>query len=174
MNLTKKISLGLLLLFICFVVYTLIATGFFRTVNNQFNGEIIKKISLPGAEDITISHSDSFALISSTDRAVFPPEAEEHGGIYFMDLKTENFEPVLLTASFSQSFAPHGISMLKTDSTYKVMAINHTAQGHSIEVFQLDGQKLIHQKTLRDPAMVSPNDLVMINTDEFYFTNDHG
>jgi arylesterase/paraoxonase len=63
--------------------------------------------------------------------------------------------------------------MFKKDSIYKVMAINHTLKGHSIEVFKLENEHLILEKSLTDASMVSPNDIVMIDENRFYFTNDH-
>ncbi len=173
-RLIKRIFLVILVLIIAFIAHTLFSTGFFRTVENQFNGTIIKKISLPGAEDITISKIDSFALISSTKRRIYPPKEQEEGGLYFMDLKNENFTFKHLSASFKKPFAPHGISMIKKDSAYTIMAVNHAAKGHSIEVFTFDGQNMNHVKSLTDASMISPNDLVLIDDNRFYFTNDHG
>ncbi|WP_299215799.1 SMP-30/gluconolactonase/LRE family protein [uncultured Aquimarina sp.] len=170
----KRITFILLIGIIFFVAHILISTGFFRTIENKFEGTIVKKIPIPGAEDITVSPSDGFALISSTDREIYPPVKEEKGGLYLMDLKNENFNLTHLTASFDQSFAPHGISMIKKDSTYKVMAINHTPDGqHAIEVFTMRDKNLVHEKTLTHPSLVSPNDLVLIDENRFYVTNDH-
>ncbi len=174
MSFTKRIILVVLVLIIAFIAHTLFSTGFFRTVENQFQGTIIKKIPLPGAEDITISHIDSFALISSTKRLVYPPKGQEQGGLYIMDLKNENFSIKHLTASFDKPFAPHGISMIKKDSIYTIMAVNHTSKGHSIEVFTFNGKNINHIKSLTDSSMISPNDVVVIDENRFYFTNDHG
>ncbi|WP_299246811.1 SMP-30/gluconolactonase/LRE family protein [uncultured Aquimarina sp.] len=169
-----RIALVLSLAIIAFVAHVLISTGFFRTVENKFEGEIIKKISIPGAEDITVSPLDGFALISSTDREIYPPVKEEKGGLYFMDLEDGNFSLTHLTTSFDKPFAPHGISMIKKDSTYRVMAINHTPDGqHAIEVFTLQNKNLVHEKTLKHPSLISPNDLVLIDENRFYVTNDH-
>jgi arylesterase/paraoxonase len=173
MRIFKKIAILLFILLLIFVGYILISTGFFRTIEPQFDGKILKKIAIKGAEDIMISQKDSFVLISSTNRAVYPPEKEEKGGLFLIDLKANDFVPIPLTSTFNKPFAPHGISFFKKDSTYKVMAINHTPQGHSIEVFELQGTKMEHQKTLRHPSMIRPNDLVMVNENRFYFTNDH-
>ena len=170
----KRIAIIVFVLLLIFIAHVLISTGFFRTIENQFEGEIVKRISLSGAEDIIVNRAGGFALISSTERAVFPPQAEEKGGLYLMDLKSGNFDLVHLTASFPKSFAPHGISMIQKDSTYQVMAINHTAQGHSIEVFTLQGKNLFFEKTITDPSFISPNDLVLIDDKRFYFSNDHG
>lgn len=135
MSIIKKIVIIVLVLIIAFVANILISTGFFRKVENKFDGEIVKKINLLGAEDITVSVIDSFALISSTKRGIFPPVEENHGGLYLMELKSGNFSLKHLTSNFKTAFAPHGISIFKKDSTYKIMAINHTPSGHSIEVF---------------------------------------
>ncbi len=174
MRLLKKIILIVLVLIIVFIANILISTGFFRRVENKFDGEIVKKIALPGAEDITVSAIDSFALISSTNRGVFPPEEENKGGLYLMELKSGKFNIKHLTSSLTKSFAPHGISIFKTDSTYKVVAINHTSFGHSIEVFTLNGEILSLEKSLIDDSIISPNDIVLIDENRFYFTNDHG
>ncbi len=174
MKLTKKISLLFLILIIAFVAHTLISTGYFRTIENYAEGSVLKAIPLTGAEDIMVSRTDHFALISATNRELYPPTQEEHGGLYSIDLSTDDFKLNPLTTSFKKSFAPHGISMIKKDSTYTVMAINHTDQGHSIEVFTKIKKNLIFEKTITDPSMISPNDLVLIDENKFYFTNDHG
>ncbi|EAR00983.1 SMP-30/gluconolactonase/LRE family protein [Maribacter sp. HTCC2170] len=173
MRILKKVFLLFTFLVLLFIGHVLISTGYFRTIEPQFQGKILKRIPLVGAEDIMISRIDSFALISSTDRAAFPPETVDKGGLYLIDLKNDDFEPIHLTKNFKQPFAPHGISFFKTDSTYKVMAVNHTQKGHSLEVFELYDKRMTHIKTLEHPSMISPNDVVMIDEDRFYFTNDH-
>ena len=169
----KIFAMIVVILLISFVVYIFISTGFFRTIENKFEGEVVKKIMLPGAEDITVSLSDSFALISSTDRRGIYPENARRDGLYYLDLKSGNYEMTYLSGSFHKPFHPHGISMIKLGQTYHVMAINHTSDGHSIEVFELNGKELTFQNTLTDPSIVSPNDLVMLDENRFYFTNDH-
>ena len=38
-----------------------------------------------------------------------------------------------------------------------------------------DGIELLsHIKSISHPLMISPNDIVLINKDQFYVTNDHG
>ncbi|KAA3624000.1 MAG: hypothetical protein DWQ02_23745 [Bacteroidetes bacterium] len=173
MRLFKRIALVLLTILIIYASHVLISTGFFRKIKPEFDGKILAKVALKGAEDIMISHTDSFALISSTNRIIYPPGAEEEGGLFLIDLKTNRFEPIPLTNAFNQPFAPHGISFFKKDSLFTVMAVNHTGEGHSIEVFELWDKELKHVKTLKHPSMVSPNDLVMVDENRFYFTNDH-
>ena len=168
-----KILLGLILAIIGFVSYTVVSTGYFRTIKNNFKGQILKKITLPGVEDITISRLDSFAILSSTDRKSIPLKDNENGGLYFLDLKNTQFNIVHLTANFKGPFAPHGISMIKLDSSYLIAAINHTLKGERIELFSLKEKELTHLETIKDPSLISPNDIVLINKDQYYFTNDH-
>ena len=173
MRFIYKVLIVLLIVILIFVVNILVTTGFFRSIDSSFEDQVFKEISIKGAEDIMVSHQDSFALISATDRQFFPQDAQEEGGLYLIDLKDNEYTPIHLTSSFNKPFAPHGISFYKTDSTYRVMAINHVGDKHSIEIFNLNGINLEHIETLKHASMVSPNDIVMINEDQFYFTNDH-
>lgn len=173
MKILKKFLLLALIALLIFITHVFISTGYFRTIENKFEGELVKKIELAGAEDITVSITDAFALISSTDRKKIPSTEEEFGGLYYLDLKTENYTITKLTENFKKPFAPHGISMFKTDSTYKIIAVNHTPNGHTLEVFRLKDETLTFEETLSHKSMISPNDVVMIDENRFYFTNDH-
>jgi len=169
----KKFGLLLLSLLVIYVLYTLWSTGTFRSIKNTEGVEVLSTYNLPGTEDITISKKDSFAILSSTDRASVPPKEQEKGGLYFLDLKDESAQPIHLTAGFKGGFAPHGISMLPLDSSYLIAAVNHVQKEHFIEIFQLKGRSLKHLKTIKDPLLVSPNDLVWMDENSFYVTNDH-
>ena len=166
MHLIKKIILFLIVIIIVFVANIFISTGYFRTIENNFDGEIVKKIKLPGAEDITVSSIDSFALVSSTNRGSIPATREDSGGLYFMNLKSGDYKVKLLTSNFKKPFAPHGISMFKKDSTYKVAAISHTASGHSIEIFTLKGKELTFEKYY---ACYLPHPQVLLSRPQSFF-----
>ena len=62
----KKISISILVILGLFVFSIFWTTGYFRIIENKFEGEIFTKINIVGAEDITINHIDSFAIVSST------------------------------------------------------------------------------------------------------------
>jgi len=173
MKLIKRLAVTLLLLILVVVAHIFISTGYFRSIENKFDGVVVKKIYLDGAEDITISVKDEFALISATARKKIPSTVEEFGGLHLVDLQSDSYTVTNLTENFKKPFAPHGISMIQIDNTYKVLAINHTAKGHFIEVFRLNDSNLTHIETLKDDLIYSPNDLVMIDENRFYFTNDH-
>ena len=170
----KRFGLFTIIIISIFVAHTLISTGYFRNIEPKFEGEILKKVPIKGAEDIMVSYQDSFALISATDRANRSENIQKEGGLFLIDLTSEEYSPIPLTRTLNFPFEPHGISFYKQDSIYHVMAVNHTAKGHTIEVFELVKNTLEHKRTLSDESMIQPNDLVMINPTSFYFTNDHG
>ncbi|MFM1876164.1 MAG: hypothetical protein RL266_1901 [Bacteroidota bacterium] len=172
-----KTSTKVLLLFFLFLVgyvfYDFVSTGLLRNVENRFEGETVMEIPIKGAEDITVSLEDSFAIVSATARLEFPPTEQEKGGLYYMELKSGNFVLTHLTSNFGKPFAPHGISMFKRDSVYTIAVVNHMLDEHSIEIFTLVGKTLTHVRTERSTKLVSPNDIVLLDENRFYVTNDH-
>ena len=149
------------------------STGFFRTIEKKFDGNILKKVSIDGVEDITINQKEGFAIISSTKRKNLPPVEQENGDLYLIDLKNMESKPILLTQNFDKPFAPHGISIYTKDSITTIAAVNHTINGEYIELFKLTKSKLTHHKTLHNDLIISPNDIVLLDEETFYFTNDH-
>ena len=149
------------------------ATGFFRTIENTEHYNIDHSYEIWGTEDFAISRTDSFLLISADDRAAKFSDRERKGGIWMLDLKTNDAQPKLISQNFNQPLFPHGISMIQLDSsTYKVLVINHVEGQHSIEVFHLKGDTLNHQQTIKDELLFSPNDIVAVDEQRFYYTND--
>lgn len=173
MKFKKRLFYAILILLVLFVANIFISTGFFRTIDSKFEGSIHQKINLAGAEDITICRKDSFAIVSSTARKYFPNENQEIGGLYLIDLKSEDFTPIHLTKEFKKPFAPHGISLYQKDSITTIAAVNHTIDGEFIEFFNLINNELTHLKTLKNELIFSPNDIVLLDENRFYFTNDH-
>ena len=173
MNFKKRILYAVLILMALFIGNIFMSTGYFKTIKNNFNGEILKEINIAGAEDITISKKDSFAIISATTRNNISNIGQELGGLYYIDLKKDTFKPIHLTKNFKKPFAPHGISIFQKDSTTTIAAINHTTNGDFIEIFSLVDQQLTHLKTLKNEKIFSPNDIVLLDENRFYFTNDH-
>ena len=166
-----------LLIFLMFfsisLVWLMYSTGFFRTIDKKFDGNILKKVSIDGVEDITINQKEGFAIISSTKRKNLPPVEQENGDLYLIDLKNMESKPILLTQNFDKPFAPHGISIYTKDSITTIAAVNHTTNGEYIELFKLTKSKLTHHKTLHNDLIISPNDIVLLDEETFYFTNDH-
>jgi arylesterase/paraoxonase len=170
------ITIALLLSTIAvFVAHIFTSTGYFRAIVPSDSSRILQKIDIIGAEDIEISQAGGFAIISSDDRAARRDGNTKQGALYYLDLEKDNAEPIPLTVDFKKPFFPHGISMLQMDSAnYRIWVINHFDNKHSVEVFDLNGTALIHKRTLMNKAIMSPNDIVALDTEQFYFTNDHG
>jgi arylesterase/paraoxonase len=71
-------------------------------------------------------------------------------------------------------FRPHGISFLAQDSVDYLFVVNHTDERDFVELFRIKNDTLFHQKSFSAPSMCCPNDVVGIDTNRFYVTNDHG
>jgi len=167
-------------LIILFFVYTFYSTGFFREVT-PFQGQAHQSFSILGTEDLTIAPNGQFAIISSFGSRGLG--GDEPGGLYYYDLQSENARPQLLNHNKPGEFYPHGISLYQLDSNrYHLLVINHVEEEingekervHSIEVFHLKSDTLLYQRTIKDKALISPNDIVAIDENRYCFTNDHG
>jgi arylesterase / paraoxonase len=175
----KKIIISLLLILALlggFVLYVFSTTGYFREIeaSNSF-GPVYQSISLPGVEDMALARVDSLLILSVDDRAARREGKEGLHGLYLVDLRDENFTPISISDEIDFPFFPHGISMYQLDSArYGVMAINHVNGKHTVESFLLEGKKLTHLKTIKGTNLISPNDLVMVSSEAFYYSNDHG
>lgn len=175
----KKFLLFLVYLFLFllgFLGYTFYSTGYFREVEavNNF-GPTYAELELPGVEDMAIARADSLLILSVDDRASRRQGKSGLHGLYLVDLKNESFKAVELTKDFPFPFFPHGISIYPLDSgAYRLMAINHVDGKHSVESFLLSGNKLQHIESITGSELMSPNDLVLISPEAFYYSNDHG
>lgn len=111
-------------------------------------------------------------VVSQDDRAARFHNRQRTGGLYKIDLSTDSYNPTMLKSNVP--LYPHGISLLKIDSgKYHLLVVNHF-QKHTIEKFDLIGDSLVHLQTFENPMIISPNDVVLLDSDRFYFTNDHG
>ncbi len=175
----KKILLSLFIIVLLaggYFLSIMISTGFFRKIENQSYGEVVKEIALAGAEDMTIVYASGMVFISAYDRAGEKRGENPTGGIYVMDLNDPALTPIRLDDDLGEGFHPHGISVLKVDSArYRMWIVNHQRSKHTIEVFDfIPGDHFAHITTYAHPLILSPNDVVAVDESRFYFTNDHG
>jgi arylesterase/paraoxonase len=158
-----------------FIVKTLADAGQFKQLAPHFAGRCEPVSGMPGAEDITFHPTLGYAYVSSDDRRATQAGRPVQGGIYRYD-PAGSAPPVLLTGGFTQAFHPHGLGLfVAPDGTQTLYVVNHAAPGqHQVERFEVgaDGM-LVHRQTLRDAALVSPNDVVPVDAERFYVTNDH-
>ncbi|HEY1053553.1 MAG TPA: SMP-30/gluconolactonase/LRE family protein [Emticicia sp.] len=167
-----KISLGVLLLILLFVLRTLWNAGFFTKIEPHFAGEIREIKGFTGAEDITIDKSTGLALVSSSTFTENAPD----GAIYLLNLKEGEPKPVKLTNNLPFSdFHPHGISLYQSVGGEKLLfVVNHQRNlTASIEIFHFTDSTLVHKETVKNDLFISPNDIVGVGERQFYLTNDH-
>ena len=148
--------------------------GQFKSLTSHFAGSCRQVKGIVGAEDITIHPGTGIAYISVHDRRAAIAGKEAKAGIYTFDTTRTSASVELLTTGSTSDFAPHGISLyVGDDGQNKLFVVNHASGRHSIEVFNLVNGNTTHQKTIRDPLLISPNDIVAVGPNKFYVTNDH-
>ncbi|MFM7090001.1 MAG: SMP-30/gluconolactonase/LRE family protein [Bacteroidota bacterium] len=172
----KKIALSAFLIILLVVGRTLYYAGAFKNALTIGRPETKHISGMIGAEDITIDQLTGFAFVSSDDRRSTVAGKPKKGAIYLLNLSEEDPKPLELTSDVElDDFHPHGISFFhdNTDNTRWLFVINHRAKENTVEVFQFKDTALIHVTSVSDTHFVSPNDLVAVSKNAFYFTNDH-
>lgn len=171
----KWILLLLLVLIAGFVVKTMYDAGSFKKIEPHFEGKvIITYTNVAGPEDLDVDDESGLLFISSTDRRKSKTEKNNADGIYSLDLNNANGIPEQIESTYKGVFHPHGISVFRKDSLVFLHVVNHNQQGDFVEIFQYLNDTLFHLRSISDPLMVSPNDVVAVGKENFYATNDHG
>ena len=168
---------------------TLHDAGAFRWVEPLQAGICGPVPSVPGAEDISFDPRAGAAWISSDDRRAAIEGRRVRGAILHYDPGSGE-APIDAWPEAPDDFHPHGLSLYTdADGRQSLFVINHPGESlfqgrigpgsvHTVEVFDVisdpNGNRLLHRATLTHDSMISPNDLVAIDHQRFYFTNDHG
>ncbi len=154
-------------------LWLLNAAGEFKTLTAHFDGTCTPVSGVIGAEDITIHPRTGVAYLSAYDRRV-PADRPARGAIYAYDLNAPSAQLINVTPDADPDFRPHGISLyVAPDGAGMLFVINHAGDGHTIEVYDVGEGHLAHRRTLSDPLLVHPNDLLAVTPTEVYVTNDH-
>ena len=157
----------------------LVLGGVFRTIEPRFAGHCRMVPGPVGAEDITIHPGTGVAYLSASDRRSVMAGTPKPGAIWGYDLDQPNASPVNLTPDADASFQPHGISLWADgDGPDVLFVINHAPlEGvdarHTVEIYDVTENGLVHRASLTHPLLVMPNDLVAVGRDRFYLTNTH-
>jgi len=166
----------ILIVLICagWVMDLLWSAGQFRDIDSHFSGTCHPVTGAVGAEDITIHPITGIAYISSCDRRAVASEKPGNGVIFAYDLNMDRPRLVNLTPDADPDFQPHGISLyVDKGGRDALLVVNHQGGKNAVEIFLLKAGRLVHQRTVTDPALVSPNDLLAVGPEQFYITNDH-
>jgi len=171
----KKIIAILLIVIVVFIVNTMHNAGSFKTiVSHSVLQDISIYTNVAGTEDLDIDEEKGLLFISSSDRWNVGKPASDKDGIYLLDLNNSDAQPVRLSMTYKGNFHPHGISYLNKEDGDYLFVVNHNNQGDFIEVFQFENNQLTHLKTYESEMLCCPNDVVAVDLDKFYVTNDHG
>ena len=159
---------------------TAVRLGMFKELKPHFDGTCRLVTGAVGTEDLTIDPRTGIVYVSAYDRIAAARGDSVGGTIYAYDPAATEPAFVALTPSLDPRFRPHGISLwIGEDGKASLFVVNHPFEDtdpapHTIEIldFQPDGT-LATRTTLRDPLLVSPNDIVAVGPDRFYVTNTH-
>ncbi|MBX3420382.1 MAG: SMP-30/gluconolactonase/LRE family protein [Pirellulaceae bacterium] len=170
--------IGLVALLTAWIVKTAYDAGEFKSLQPHFAGQKRTITDVVGGEDITIDHARQIAYISADDRQTRARQPDQAvGGIYRLDISDVHAQPVLLKRQPNEPIAPHGISLYQSPSgDSHLFVVDHQLPEHRILHYVVEpnaGLRLVN--TFQDATwMISPNDVVAIDEQRFYFTNDHG
>ena len=175
----KKVALWGFVFIIVFVGLFLVdlfyAAGEFKTLKPHFAGEFRQISSLIGAEDIAVERRTGLVFISSDDRRSVMEGKPKQGAIFLLNLNSPSHRLLNLTQDFRNEFHPHGISLVSNANGRKrLFVVNHRHDGQFIEVFDYENDRLQHVRSISGALLNSPNDVVGVDFERFYVTNDHG
>jgi arylesterase/paraoxonase len=154
--------------------WLLTVAGELKTLAPHFDGTCTAVTGVIGGEDITIHPRTGVAYLSACDRFAYAAGRPGKGALYSYDLGAPSVLPVNLTPSADPAFCPHGLSLYVGPAGESFLfVINHAGGENTVEVYQVGDGGLVHLNTLRDPLLVSPNDLVAVSPTQVYITNDH-
>lgn len=152
--------------------------GEFKSLEPHFDGTVRTIEGIVGAEDITIDHQQQVAYISADDRhSRMAGRADALGAIYRLDLNNLLANPEPMAREPNTPIAPHGISLFKSpDGQDFLYVIDHSQASHRILLYSIASPNLLKLINVFEDAqfLISPNDIVAVDQQSFYFTNDHG
>jgi len=98
------------------------------------------------------------------------------GGFFALYLDSPDM-PILMKRIPDNEIHPHGISYYKTSGGQAYLyAVDHAGGSHSILLFYFENDTTLSLlRTFSDSTfIISPNDVVAVDEQRFFFTNDHG
>ena len=153
---------------------TLYVAGSFKSIRPHVEGTIQRVIgNMPGTEDMDLDEDLGLLFISSSDRRKTLHGLDSDDGIYLLSPDSSD-TPKRIPTTYAGDFHPHGISFLKINSTSWLFVVNHNNAGNFVEIFEYRRDTLFHIRSIAHEIMCCPNDVVAVNQDKFYVTNDHG
>lgn len=177
-------------------VYLLALAGELTTLEYHTDAECHRVEGVIGAEDMVFTKvggpPGGGVLVSSDDRRATVRGEPVRGAIHYVPLGSSAPEVVAVDGGEPAVFHPHGIDRTPAGvEPERLLVINHAGESlfgpsearesggpsHAIEVFDVvpgeGAPRLVHQRTISDPLLLSPNDVAAVDGERFYVTNDH-
>lgn len=147
--------------------------GAFRTIVNRGFDACQERARLVGAEDLEWSPTLGRIVVSADYRPGKNVENPPSGGIYLLAAEGK---PLLerVSEDVPFSFHPHGIALWEEGGKVRLFAINHRPEMSTIEIFDWNGKRFAFVKTLQDPLLITPNDVIATGPEALWISHDHG
>lgn len=166
------VSLAVITVAFAYKIYTIIDTGLFRSVvlsNTNISWQHLK--GTKKIHDLQIDSDQKTLFFSHTKN-------EKTGGISKVILPNDNTPiPLIITLKYkyTSSFNPKGISLWEgANGDKRLFVINNFEEKHHIDIFNIKDDSLIHLHSINSTKFISLNDIVAINSNSFYVSNDKG
>jgi arylesterase / paraoxonase len=149
--------------------------GLLRDLEPKMAGSCTIVPGVVGAEDHTIDAETGLVYLSGYDRRIVVAGGQPTpGAIWSYDLNDPDAKPVNLTPNAGADFLPHGISLyIGEDGMRRLFVINHGKDEQSVDIFDVTPLGLLKVKSVSGELLRTPNDLVAVSPEAFYFSNDH-
>jgi len=172
---TFLIILGLVLAVVLWRGYEFASTaGMFRALEPQMAGQCTIVPGVVGPEDHTIDPETGIVYLSGYDRVSAIGGSPKPGAIWTYDLNDPEAVPVNATPDADAGFQPHGISLyIGEDGSRRLFVINHGNNEQAVDIFDVGEGSLQKVTTVTGELLRTPNDLVAVSPEAFYFSNDH-
>jgi arylesterase / paraoxonase len=166
-------SLATSLFVIAIVFKTLADAGHFRTIDPIGPADCERIEGIVGGEDLHWRQDHREVFVSSFDRR----KPDTVGAIFLVRPFETPRQVIDVTPELPFPFRPHGLYLWSTpEGSERLFVVNHRSHSeHTIEIFDVASSgSLVHQRSIADDLLTSPNDIVAVGPEQFYVTNDHG
>ncbi|KYK57629.1 Six-bladed beta-propeller, TolB-like protein [Drechmeria coniospora] len=154
---------------------------------NTFKSHSVKFADrIRSCEDVLLLEDEGIAVLAcdpgrerwNTVMGVFAPGPVAAAGLYVYDYKVAADEDALRSielVNFTTAADFHTLGMAYDKTTSTLYVSNHAKAGPRIETFKLSIGELTatHTRTIQHTLINGPNAIALINSDEFYVSNDH-
>ncbi|KAK8068477.1 hypothetical protein PG996_007589 [Apiospora saccharicola] len=155
-------------------------------VNNIGSYEVKFGDKLRSCEDVILIESKGVAIVAcdpgrerwNTVMGIFLPEPVPGAELYIWEYAQLDDDKALTRLEIVD-YAPgedlHTLGLAFDEDTSSLFIANHRHDGSRVDVFHLDFEDhtLRHAHSVQHPLIHGPNSILLVNSHEFYVTNDH-